>query len=314
MEAKDPAGAAHLHGLDIGHIHALYGLLSERSVTGAAQRLGRTQPTLSAALARLRRHFSDELLTRVGNHYQLTPFAEQLRPLVAVAVSAVERVFAAQSEFDPATSDRVFTVVSSDYGISVVGAALVARLQEQAPRACVRFEPVTPEALSRNPDFYRTLDGVLMPHGYIDLPRQIDLHRDRWMCVVAADNPLVGEELTMADLNALPWVTTFHDPLGRAPAWRQMELLGVTPRVCAIADSFLAMPQLVRATQGIALVQERLVAPLADALRVRALECPFDVVPLVEAFWWHPMHDSDSGHRWLRDTLRDIARELMNSE
>ncbi|WP_370940535.1 hypothetical protein [Amycolatopsis sp. cg13] len=48
---------------------------------------------MSAALAKLRRHFGDELLTRVGNHYQLTPFAEQLRPWVSVAV---ERVFSAQ--------------------------------------------------------------------------------------------------------------------------------------------------------------------------------------------------------------------------
>ncbi|MEU2355425.1 LysR family transcriptional regulator [Streptomyces misionensis] len=313
MEAKDPAETAHLHGLDISHVHALHALLSERSVTGAAQRLGRTQPTLSAALARLRRHFSDELLTRVGNHYQLTPFAEQLRPLAALAVSAVERVFAAEAEFDPATSERVFSIVSSDYGISVVGAALVARLQERAPGTCVRFEPVTPESLSRNPDFYRTLDGVLMPHGYIDLPRQIDLYHDRWVCVVAADNPLVGDRLTMQDLNTLPWVTTFHDPLGRAPAWRQMELLGVTPRVCGIVDSFLAMPRLARAGQCIALVQNRLVEPIADSLGVRVLECPFDAVPLVEAFWWHPMYDGDSGHRWFRKTLREVAQEIAHS-
>ncbi|WP_263632679.1 hypothetical protein [Streptomyces sp. 8L] len=69
------------------------------------------------------------MLTRSGNHYLLTPFAERLRPLVASAVAAVDRVFSAESEFDAAVSGREFSVVSSDYGVSVVGAPLVALLE-----------------------------------------------------------------------------------------------------------------------------------------------------------------------------------------
>ncbi|WP_336160600.1 LysR family transcriptional regulator [Amycolatopsis sp. VC5-11] len=299
--------SAELHSLDNNHLHALHALLTERTVTGAAHRLGRTQPTLSVALARLRRHFSDDLLTRVGNHYQLTPFAEQLRPLVSVAVAAVARVFSAEPEFDPANSSRVFTIVSSDYGISVVGAYLVGLLEKRAPGAGVRFEPVTPEALSRDPDFYRTVDGVFMPHGYIDLPQSMDLFQDQWVCVVAAGNQEVGDRLTMDDLRRLPWVTTFGDPLGRTPAWRQMELLGVTPRVCATAESFLPMLQLVRRSGGLALMQRKLAAGMAEAAGVRILPCPFDAVPIVEAFWWHPMHDPDSGHAWLRGLLAEAS-------
>ncbi|MET8143774.1 LysR family transcriptional regulator [Sphaerisporangium sp. NPDC005288] len=301
---------AHPHGLDNVHLQALHALLTERTVTGAALRLGRTQPTLSAALARLRRHFHDELLTRVGNHYELTPFARHLCPLAAVAVSAVDRVFSAQAEFDPARSGRTFTVVSSDYGLSVAGRHLIGVLERRAPNASVRFEPATPEAFSRDPDFYRTSDGVLMPHGYLDLPRRMDLFRDRWVCVVSTANPVVGDRLTMADLDALPWVTTFNDPMGRAAPWRQMELLGVRLRVIAVAESFLAMPRLVCDTGAIALMQERLAAVVADALDVRVLECPFEAVPLVEAFWWHPVHDADPGHAWFRRLLTEVRARL----
>ncbi|MBU3064788.1 LysR family transcriptional regulator [Nocardia sp. NEAU-G5] len=299
-----------LRGLDNNHLYALHALLVERTVTGAAARLERTQPTLSAALARLRRLFGDELLTRVGNHYRLTPFAEQLLPLVSVAVAAVERVFAARSQFDPAGSDRVFTVVSSDYGISVAGARLVALLSERAPGTAVRFRPVTPETLNRPPEFARTVDGVFMPRGYLDLPRTRDLYRDRWVCITSADNPAIGSELTMADLSRLPWVSTFDDPLGRGSAWRQMELLGVVPRVCATADSFLAMPYLVRNTGGIAMMQHRVAKSVAAALGIRTLELPFDAVPLVEAFWWHPIHDTDAGHAWFRAVLGEVAAQL----
>ncbi|MCA1196149.1 LysR family transcriptional regulator, partial [Saccharopolyspora sp. 6V] len=65
-------------GLDLNLLVSLDALLHERSVTRAAQRLGLSQPTLSTALARLRRHFDDELLARTGNAYELTALGERL--------------------------------------------------------------------------------------------------------------------------------------------------------------------------------------------------------------------------------------------
>ena len=70
-----------LASLDLNLLVSLDALLQERSVTKAAARMGLSQPALSASLARLRRHFGDELLTRVGNEYRLTPLAVQLREL-----------------------------------------------------------------------------------------------------------------------------------------------------------------------------------------------------------------------------------------
>lgn len=63
---------------DLSLLPSLEALLRERSVTKAAQRMGLSQPSLSAALARLRRHFRDPLLVRVGNAYELTPLAARL--------------------------------------------------------------------------------------------------------------------------------------------------------------------------------------------------------------------------------------------
>ncbi len=96
-----------LASLDLNLLVALDALLQERSVTRAAARMGLSQPALSASLARLRRHFGDELLTRVGKEYRL---AAQLRELSRVALSGVERVFTAQAEFDPTSSAREFSL------------------------------------------------------------------------------------------------------------------------------------------------------------------------------------------------------------
>src|SRR3712207_9356143 len=90
-------GAVNLASLDLNLLVSLDALLQERSVTRAATRMGLSQPALSASLARLRRHFGDELLTRVGNEYRLTPLAAQLKELARLALSGVERVFEAQT-------------------------------------------------------------------------------------------------------------------------------------------------------------------------------------------------------------------------
>lgn len=292
-----------LAALDLPQLRALHALLAERSVTGAAERLARSQPTLSSSLARLRRHFGDDILSRSGNHYVLTPFAQQLYPLTILAVAAVDRVFSAEAVFEPDRTQREFTIVSSDHGISVVGGLLLAGLMEEAPSARIRFISPTPEMFGREGDFYRTVDGAFMPDGYLNLPRRLDLYSDRWVCLVSAQNSRVGDSLTMADLRQLPWVTTSVDPVNRSPAWRQMELLGVVPRVCAVADSFLAMPRLIVGSNAITMLQSRVAQIAAPGPEFRLLECPFDVVPLIESFWWHPMHDDDPAHAWLRGLM-----------
>ncbi|WP_223842940.1 helix-turn-helix domain-containing protein [Amycolatopsis methanolica] len=86
-----------------------HALLQERSVTRAAEWMGLSQPAVSAHLGKLRRHFGDDLLIRVGNSYRLTPLAVQLKERVRVAISGVERVFAAEPDFDPASSAREFS-------------------------------------------------------------------------------------------------------------------------------------------------------------------------------------------------------------
>lgn len=61
---------------DIGLLIALDALLEEESVTTAAQRLGISQPAMSAQLARLRALFNDPLLTASGR--KLIPTARAL--------------------------------------------------------------------------------------------------------------------------------------------------------------------------------------------------------------------------------------------
>jgi DNA-binding transcriptional LysR family regulator len=143
----------HLANLDLNLLVALRELLRERSVTHAAERLGVTQPAASAALSRLRRHFGDELLVRDRGEYTLTALGVQLAEQADAVCAAAQRLFAASADFDPATSEREFTLVMADYTIVVMGRACPR--SSRAPRrgrGCTsgwsgrRCRPSTPRA------------------------------------------------------------------------------------------------------------------------------------------------------------------------
>jgi DNA-binding transcriptional LysR family regulator len=297
----------HLGRLDLNLLVSLDALLRQRSVTRAAAEMGLSQPALSASLARLRRHFDDELLTRVGNSYRLTPLAVQLQDLVRVALSGVERVFGAQPGFDPARSRREFSVLASDYVVVVLGDVLARLFAEEAPHARLRFAATSPELVDRAEQVLLGTDLLLLPHGIVtDLPHR-ELYRDEWVCVVSADNTAVDTGLTVRHLETLPWVTVYHGPTAATAAARQMRMLGIEPHVQVVTESFLTVPGLVAGSDRIALLQRGLVDLLPLDTGIRALPVPFEAGPLVEAMWWHPVYDDDPEHRYLRDLVARAA-------
>jgi DNA-binding transcriptional LysR family regulator len=292
-----------LASLDLNLLVSLDALLQERSVTRAAARMGLSQPALSASLARLRRHFGDELLSRAGNEYRLTPLGVQLRDLARLALSGVERVFTAQREFDPASSTREFSLLISDYGVAVLGSSVAALLAEEAPHARLRLTASTPPAVDRAHQSLLSTDLLVLPHGFLtDLSHQ-DLYRDEWVCVVAADNPVVEHGLTREDLETLPWVVTFHSPTADTAAARRMRMAGIKLGVQVVTENFLTVPGLVAGSERIALLQRRLANLLPIDVGIRALPCPMEVGQIVEAMWWHPVYDDDPEHAYLRDLV-----------
>lgn len=68
-----------VHAVDLNLLGPLHALLEEGGVTNAARRAGLSQPAMSHALGRLRRHFGDPLLIRDGREMVLTARAQALR-------------------------------------------------------------------------------------------------------------------------------------------------------------------------------------------------------------------------------------------
>ncbi|SHN15302.1 LysR family transcriptional regulator [Cryptosporangium aurantiacum] len=293
--------------VDLNLLRTLQALLQERSVTRAAQRLRLSQPATSAALGRLRRHFNDELLTRVGNAYRLTPLATELLQRTATAIAATDRVFSLQPEFDPRSADRRFTLVLSDYATSILGSSLSRLLDAEGPHIRLDLRHVSTALVDAAPEALRDIDGVVLPHGFLtDLPF-LDLVEDEWVCLISADHPGNPSTLSLEQLGRLPWVLTFHERTAFTTAARELRMHGVEPEVRMVTESYASLPDLIAGTSRVALVQRRLTAALTSSGRVRVLPCPFPAAPLKLALWWHPIHTADPGHRWFRHFMTEAA-------
>jgi DNA-binding transcriptional LysR family regulator len=307
---------APLRNLNLNLLLHLDALLTYHSVSRAAEQIGLSQPTLSAALQRLRRHFHDELLVRTNNRSELTPLGADLRPLVAAALASAERVFTSTTVFDPATSTREFCLIASDYWVAVLGAALAEAVARLGATVRLRFTGTTPETTERTVELLRTVDGVVIPHGDLHGVRHTDLLTAEWVCIADPANSRIGESLTKADLSALPWVNVAGTPVYSAVPWesfalRQLRQAGVEPAVSVTVESFLAVPWFIAGTDRIAVVHRQMAHRLADPLGLRVLACPVELRPLRVALWWHPQFAEDLGHRWLRALLTSVAADLV---
>ncbi len=115
---------SNIGSLDLNLLKVFQALVTEGSVTRAAERLGIGQPAVSQALGRLRESVGDELFVRAGDGMRPTPRAERLVGPVSDALRQIEAAVYGDAAFDAATTDRCFTLGVTDY----VAAALVPRL------------------------------------------------------------------------------------------------------------------------------------------------------------------------------------------
>src|SRR6516162_11798043 len=100
--------AVNLGKIDLNLLVHLDALLTERSVTRAAARVGIGQSAMSHNLARLRELFDDELLTRGPEGLRLTPRAATMVEPVRSTLAQVQTLVSRDREFDPASAVRTF--------------------------------------------------------------------------------------------------------------------------------------------------------------------------------------------------------------
>jgi len=302
-----------LREVDANLLLSLHALLEERNLTHAGERMTMSQPAMSGALARLRKHFDDELLVRSGRGFELTPMADDLRPLVAEALEAAEALLGNQRDFDAGSSSKRFTVSLSEYAMTVLAEPLTRVLGEQAPACTVALDPIDVRPDQFEAQLMRR-DLIIGPLGFEFPGRLQPVFTDELVCLVTRDHPRLRDgALSLDDLREMPHAVAAFAAAGerRRPLEVEFEAKGVVDRTVLVqVTSLLTLPFAVAGTDMCTFVPSRLARRCLDTLDLAIAETPLDAVTITEAAHWHPRRETDPAVVWLRKLLYDVAITL----
>lgn len=288
------------NGLDLNLLVALDALLETRSVSAAARRLNLSQPAMSAALARLRDYFQDQILVADGKRMLPTPFAEDLAPRLKAQLRGLSGLLVSSAGFEPASAARTFSIIATDYITAVVLGPLMAGLEAEAPG--LRLEIRSPYDDSAEQLAQGRVDLLITPDTFVHPDHPVELlFEERQVLVGWRDNPLFRHSPTEAEVFACGHVAvSFGQQRTASFADRQLALLGKVRRVEATAPTFMAAPWLLRGTGRIAFMHERLARAMAEISPIAIAEIPFDFPIMREMVQHHRARGGDEGLAWLR--------------
>lgn len=300
----------HFKGLDLNLLAALDVLLLEKNTTRAGERLCLSQSAVSGALARLREYFNDELLVQAGRVFVLTPLAESLVEPVRAVLQQIETTIATQARFDPATSMRQFTLMGSDYAMTVLLAKVLQRVRQIAPNITFAIRATAnswQEELSLG-----TVDVVLIPEFFTsDNHPKAPLFQDDFICVMDANNQAVSDTISIEQFFAMGHVgVAFGQSLNPSIEQWLIQKHGHSRRIEVIAPNFTLLPHLVIGTNRIAVMHARLASIAAQSLPLRLLPLPITLPGMVEMMQWPAHHTNEPGSQWLRQILQETAASL----
>jgi DNA-binding transcriptional LysR family regulator len=289
--------------LDLNLLRVFDAVLQSRSVTGAAGRLGLTQPAVSNALGRLRQAFGDALFLRTPQGMEPTPYARELAEPVRRALTLLESALAHAPGFDPATSARSFRFYMSDLGQIEFLPPLLERVRRVAPGVRLEVPVLEPEHVAD-----------ALASGSLDLAvgflpalgpplRRRALFRDPYLCLMRADHSI--SLLTRKRfVEASHVLVTYRG--GHRVVEEALERAGAAQRIVLRVPHFTVVPMVLERTDLILTLPARVARVFEQRGRLKAMPPPVPVPPAEVAVHWHERFDADAGNRWLREQLASL--------
>jgi DNA-binding transcriptional LysR family regulator len=294
-----------LRTIDLNLLPIFEAIYAERSLTRASETLHVTQPAVSNALARLRAALEDPLFIREARSMVPTPAAEALIGPVREALTRLRSGLGARTRFDPATSQRVFSVAMGDVAASTIAPAIARRL---AAAPGVRFNIVQ---IERAKVAHELATGGIDFAVDIPVVARADLESvptgtsARYVCVLRRGHPEARGRLTLPRFLALQHVVVSSRRSGRTALDHALAALGERVRAAMRMAHYHAAFEVVKASD-LALTAPQSIAQQFDVMR-RPL--PFAVPSPGFHLFWRRDARHDPAHVWGRQTLLDAARD-----
>jgi DNA-binding transcriptional LysR family regulator len=298
--------------IDLHLIRVLHTVLTERSVSRAAIRLGMYQPAVSAALKRLRELSGDPLLVRSGSGMVPTDAGLRMVEPSASILRAAEVLFTGARGFDPQSSATTFRVAASDYLDPVFLPQLVSQIKAHAPLCHIEIHPLSADsdyqAHLANGEVDVVIGNWLKPPDELHLGK---LFADDVVCLVSKDHPAARRGWTQESwLDAEHIAPTATHPGARGVIDDHLESLGLSRNITARSAHFGLIPAMVASSLLVLTTGRQYCERFTDSLPVKILECPIAFPQLMYYQLWHERTHASASAVWLREQVKTAAAAL----
>jgi DNA-binding transcriptional LysR family regulator len=307
-----------LASIDLNLLLVFDALMTERHATRAGQRIGLSQPAVSAALNRLRGILADDVFVRRGGEMAPTALALTLAEPITDALRRVELALGVAARFDAATARQHFKLRGVDYVGYLIIPPLLASFARTAPGVAVRCLDAQTGSVAE-----------LLEEGHIDLAIEVmhDLDypvrsqfllRERYVVIASATHPEID-----ASAGATQTATFDLDLYCRLPHALHSFVGGTTGnvdaalaainrsrRVVLSAPHFFSIARAVADSDMIATFPERLARRIAPLLGLNVYLAPIELAPISLGMIWHRRNDSEPGQAWFREQVMASVRKL----
>ncbi|MFW8589348.1 LysR family transcriptional regulator [Glaciecola sp. 2405UD65-10] len=283
-------------------------IMTEGSISRAANRLSMTQPAVSNAVSRMRSAWKDDLFVKDGRNIKPTLKAINMWEQIKQPINELSSVIK-PNDFDPATSTRTFRIAAADIVVQMMMLGLRQEIEKNAPGINVHMMPYT---------IVNT--GQVLDDASVDLVigsgdpqtgnvRSQHLFHPHFICAMRPGHPLAKSKLTL-------------DEFAKA----EHLLVSLSGDVVGVTDEVLAQNGLSRRI-AMSVNQFSMVTPLlanSDLICVVPLSAisnglingditgtlpPLDLSPPDATIYWHLRQDKDLGVIWLRQLVHRIIKE-----
>jgi DNA-binding transcriptional LysR family regulator len=280
-------------------------LIQNGSVLRASRSLGVTQGAVSQSLAKLRRHFDDELFIKTNTGVTPTAFAISVAEDVRQSIAFAEAALTGRARFDPAFSARDIRICMGDMGEIRVLPRLLSVFRKVAPRCRIFVLDLWGEELKEG-----------LERGEVDLAInargppigdvfQQKLYETNYLVLTSTANPL-NHDLSNEDLSALRHVTVSPGRLEHLYLDDVLAQAGIRRNVVVRLANWVSVPHVLRSDPELVSIVPKYLATAYRDFDLKSLKLAF-ALPGVEVFqFWHRRATSDPYNIWLRTQIRDL--------
>ena len=298
-----------LDQLDTNLLRVLHTLLSERSVTRTAMKLGQSQPSISNMLKRLREITGDAILVRGKNGMTPTARGEELLGLARQALQLLERIASPAPEFTAASTQRVFHLGAPDYLSALLLPLVVEKVREQAPQA-----GLVVHALNAGFDYAAALESGELDcviGNWPDLPQHLHiapLFEDDIVCMVNRRHPVVSKGLSlkyyleMAHLAPTPYMAGHRSIIDSALAEQ-----GLKRRIQMTVPYFGMLAHILAKTDLVFTTSRSFAMQCARDNPIEVLPMPIAMPKMKFFMLWHERVHAAADVQWLRRIIAEAA-------